>query len=149
MIIHLYRHAYLDDCTRGTLHIQEHEFQTVERPWVPATGGPGGTPYESCIPDGTYRVRGFVRPSGRRVFILSNPQEGVWEQDSERQGVSWGRFLILIHAGNTADDVVGCIAPGMIGYDRAVGNSRAAMTKLLELLEGYEHELVIGPKGAR
>lgn len=149
MIIHLYRHAYLDDCTRGVLHIKGEQFETVERPWVPNREGPGGTPFESCIPDGTYRVRSHTRPSGDKVFILSNPQEGVWEHDVDRQGVEWGRYLILIHVGNTVDDVVGCIAPGLTGADRSVGSSRAAMGRILTLLEGFEHELVIGPKTAR
>ena len=51
----LKRFAYLDECTRGVLHVGNHTFQTIERPWVKNPDGKGGTPFESCIPDGTYR----------------------------------------------------------------------------------------------
>jgi hypothetical protein len=148
MIIVLERFAYLDDCTRGVLHVGNQSFQTIERPWVKNPAGPGGVPFQSCVPDGTYRVRAYTRPSGKKAFILSNPDLGVWEQSEERPNSAWGRYLILIHPGNTVEDVVGCIAPGLTGSDRSVGNSRAAMLKLHELLEGYEHDLAIRPKGA-
>ncbi len=148
MKIILERFAYLNDCTRGVLHVADKAFHTIERPWIKNPAGPGGLPFESCIPDGTYRLRGYTRPSGQEAFILSNPDCGVWEQDAER-GVAWGRYLILIHPGNTVADVVGCIAPGMSGQDRSVGSSRAAMQQLQTLLSGYEHELVICPQGAK
>ena len=147
MNIVLKRFAYLDDCTRGVLHVGNHTFQTIERPWVKNSDGPGGTPFESCIPDGTYRMRAFTRPSGKKAFILSNADHGVFEQQEDMEGAA-GRYLILIHVGNTTADVVGCIAPGLTGADRSVGNSRNAMLKLHELLDGYEHELRIEPKGA-
>ncbi len=147
MNIELERFAYLDDCTRGVLRVGNHSFQTIERPWVRNPDGAGGTPFESCIPDGSYRLRPYTRPSGKKAFILSNPDLGVWEQDGDRIQTSWGRYLILIHPGNTVDDVVGCIAPGLTGSDRSVGSSRAAMLKMLELLEGSEHDLRILPKG--
>lgn len=147
MNIFLDRFAYLEDCTRGELEIKGSTFQTIERPWVPFPDGPGGTPFESCIPDGIYRLRAYTRPSGQKAFILSNSDKGVYEQESDMGG-SPGRYLILIHPGNTTADVVGCIAPGLTGSDRFVGNSRAAMRKLHELLGELEHELRIAPKGA-
>lgn len=148
MIITLERFAYLADCTRGVLIVGNQSFQTVERPWIKNPAGPGGMPFESCVPDGTYRVRAYTRPSGKKAFILSNPDLGVWEQQEDREATSWGRYLILIHVGNTTADVVGCIAPGLTGDDRSVANSRAAMLKLHELLDGGEHELSIYPKSA-
>jgi hypothetical protein len=147
MIIVLERFAYLDDCTRGVLTVGNQSFQTIERPWVKNTDGPGGMPFESCVPDGEYRLRHYTRPSGKKAFILSNSDKGVYEQEADMEGAV-GRYLILIHPGNTTADVVGCIAPGLTGADRSVGNSRAAMLKLHELLEGFEHELAIRPKGA-
>ena len=148
MIIDLERFAYLDECTRGVLHVGNHIiFQTIERPWVKNPDAAGGLPFESCIPDGTYRMRAWTRPSGKKAFILSNADHGVFEQQ-EDMGVTGGRYLILMHVGNTVVDVVGCIAPVLIGSDRAVGNSRKAMLKLHELLDGYEHELRVGPKKA-
>lgn len=148
MIIVLERFAYLADCTRGVLKVGNQSFQTVERPWIKNPAGPGGMPFESCVPDGTYRLRSYTRPSGKKAFILSNPDLGVWEQDEDRDTRGWGRYLCLIHSGNTVADVVGCIAPGLTGDDRSVANSRAAMLKLHELLDGYEHDLAIRPKGA-
>jgi hypothetical protein len=147
MNITLERFAYLDECTRGVLHVGNHTFQTIERPWIKNSDGPGGLPFESCIPDGTYRLRAYTRPSGKKSFILSNSDHGVYEQQEDMGGAT-GRYLILIHVGNTIADVVGCIAPGLTGADRSVGNSRNAMLKLLELLNGGEHELRIAPKGA-
>jgi len=149
MIITLERFAYFEDCTRGKLTIASDEFQTVERPWIKNPLGPGGVPRESCIPDGSYRLRDWVRPSGANVFIFSNPDLGVWEQEADSEGVAWGRFLALMHVGNTVEDVVGCIAPGMSGGVHHVSKSRIAMDRILELLQGSEHELVIVPKRAR
>lgn len=146
MNIVLKRFSYLDDCTRGALHVGTHVFQTIERPWVKNPDGKGGTPFESCIPDGSYRLRAYTRPSGKKAFILSNTDNGVFEQQEDMEGAT-GRYLILIHPGNTVADVVGCIAPGLTGADRSVSNSRNAMLKLHELLDGYEHELRIEPKG--
>lgn len=146
MNITLKRFAYLDDCTRGALHVGNHAFQTIERPWIRNPDGPGGTPFESCVPDGTYSLRSYTRPSGKKAFILSEPEHGVYEQQADMAG-NVGRFLILIHPGNTVDDVVGCIAPGLTGGDHFVRDSRKAMAKIIELLNGQEHVLRIGPKG--
>ena len=144
----LKRFAYLNDCTRGALYVGNEVFQTVERPWIRNPDGAGGLPFESCIPDGTYNLSPYTRPSGKKAFILSNPELGVWQQDEDRTHSEWGRYLVLIHPGNTVEDVVGCIAPGLTGYDKTVGSSRNAMLKLHELLGGGEHELRIAPKGA-
>lgn len=146
MLIELERFAYLTDCTRGVLKIGNNTFQTIERPWIPLPAAAGGTPNESCIPDGEYRLRSFTRPSGKKAFILSNPEQGVYEQAAERPN-GQGRYLILIHPGNTVADVVGCIAPGLTGDEHNVGSSRKAMLRIIELIEGYEHTIRIGPKG--
>lgn len=147
MIINMERFAYLDDCTRGELFIKNYTFQTVEKPWVKNPEAPGGLPFKSCIPDGEYRMRSFTRSSGDKVFILSNPDLGVYEQEFDMPEPGKGRYLILIHPGNSSEDVVGCIAPGMSGDVKNVWNSRKAMASIMELLEGYEHKLKIGPRG--
>ena len=147
MNIRLERFAYLDDCTRGVLHIGNHAFQTIERPWIWNPEGPGGLPFKSCVPDGTYNLRSYTRPSGKKAFILRSEEKGVYETVDDKGGAT-GRYLILIHPGNTVDDVVGCIAPGLTGDDRFVRDSRKAMAKIVELLNGAEHELRIAPKGA-
>lgn len=147
MNVVLKRFAYLDDCTRGVLHVGNHTFQTIERPWVENPEGMGGLPFESCIPDGEYRLRAYTRPSGKKAFILSNADHGVFEQEEDMGGAT-GRYLILMHVGNTIVDIVGCIAPGLTGGMHSVGDSRKAMLKIHELLDGYEHRLRIEPKGA-
>lgn len=147
MIVTLERYAYLEDCTRGEMFIGEHTFQTIERPWVKNPEAAGGLPFKSCVPDGEYRMRSFVRPSGDKVMILSNPDLGVYEQEADMPEPGKGRYLILIHVGNNVEDVVGCIAPGMTGDLKNVWNSRVAMQKVMELLEGYEHKLKIMPRG--
>jgi hypothetical protein len=146
MIVELERFAYLADCTRGVMNIGHQSFQTIERPWVKNNEFAGGLPFESCIPDGTYTLRAYTRPSGKKAFILSNPSLGVFEQKEDRPGDN-GRYLILIHPGNTVADIVGCVAPGMTGGPDHVNNSRAAMAHIVELLNGSEHQLRIFPKG--
>lgn len=143
----LERFSYLDDCTRGILYVGNQSFQTIERPWVRNPEAPGGKPFESCIPDGEYRLQGHTRPSGKKAFILSNEALGVYENQTDLPEEGKGRYLILIHVGNTVSDVVGCIAPGLTGIDRAVLESRKAMLKLHELLNGSEHRIEIRPKG--
>ena len=147
MKIYLRRFAYMDSCTRGQLNVRGNVFETIERPWVRNPKGPGGLPFKSCVQDGSYILRPFTRPSGNKAFILSNPDLGVFEQDDDRKSGEWGRYLILIHSGNTVEDVVGCIAPGMSGVEKAVWESRKAMSKIVGLLQDDEHELVIEPKG--
>ena len=157
MIVTLERYAYLEDCTRGEMFIGEHTFHSLpqvcngtaqlqighrENPEAA-----GGLPFKSCVPDGEYRMRSFVRPSGDKVMILSNPDLGVYEQEADMLEPGKGRYLILIHVGNNVEDVVGCIAPGMTGDLKNVWNSRVAMQKVMELLEGYEHKLKIMPRG--
>lgn len=152
MIIDLKRFAYLEEYTRGVLQIGNSTFQTVERPWVPFPKGPGGLPFESCIPDGDYHLRAFTRPSGQKAYILSNPILGVYESAEELVDGK-GRYLILIHPGNTAADVVGCIAPALHAGSKLgfIGSSRLAMTEIQNLLKMDQteiHTLRISPKGA-
>ena len=139
--------------TEGFLSFGKTILATVERPWIEADT-PGGKPYESCVPDGLYRLRPHTRPDpdptddkpGQSVVALINPDLGVYylEADMPAEG---GRFLVLIHLGNWAHDVVGCIAPGLAKGASSRGpmvkSSRAAMGKLMSYLNGEEAELEI------
>ena len=145
--LHLERFAYTPTETQGRLWGPNGEvFWTIERPWIP---GPyqGGMPFESCIPDGTYELVPHTRPNGDEVVALINPDLGVWYQKEDRPDV-WGRFLVLIHAGNYSHDVVGCVAPGLsrtIHDNRVmVTSSRAAMGQLN--VQSYD-SITIGPVG--
>jgi hypothetical protein len=77
-------------------------------------------PFESCVPDGTYQLLPHVRPDGTAVLALRNPALGVYYTNEERAGRE-GRYLICIHVANWVEQVVGCIAPGMV---RTISNNR-------------------------
>lgn len=106
-------------CTLGVLRIGDQKFQTIERPWMPnLAGGLSGAPFLSCVSPGLYKLERFVRPSGEKVFILSNPQLDVYQRPADipkgREAAS--RYLVLIHTANYVENVVGCIGPGLKRY---------------------------------
>lgn len=105
----LERFAYLPSGTIGELFIPGcQKIFTIERPWL------DNRKRESCIPEGEYALK----PHVGRI------QPAIWVD-----GVP-GRTAILIHVGNTYNDLQGCIAPGLhwrTGDPPAVLNSRAAM----------------------
>lgn len=107
---------------------------TIERPWVEDDDYPGGVPFESCIPDGLYKLVKYTRTTdGSKVVALINPRLGVWFKKSDRPE-DWGRYKCLIHAGNYVENIVGCVAPGrgrtIYNNRRMVTSSRATMRKL-------------------
>jgi hypothetical protein len=99
---------------------------TVERPWA------GNQPRTSCIPEGIYTLRKRTSP------IVDRTSGGKYKQGWEVCDVV-NRSLIMIHAGNTMDDLLGCIAPGtalgMVNGKWAVSSSRPAMDTLMAELE--------------
>lgn len=129
----LQRYNYSDTETEGRLWLSEDEYVfTLERPWV--VGLPGGMPFESCVPDGEYELIPHQRPNGDRVYALRNPDLSVYYTDQERAGRD-GRYLILIHTANWVEEIVGCIAPGLVrtiaSNKRMVRSSRNAMNKIM------------------
>lgn len=130
--LELERFAYTPTETQGRLLGVDGEWMTIERPWIKGPF-PGGMSNESCVPDGEYELVPHTRPDGAEVVALVNPDLGVWYREDDRPD-DWGRFLILIHAGNFVTDVVGCIAPGAtrtIHNNRLmVTNSRASMRQI-------------------
>ena len=99
------------------------KFFTVEKPWE------DNKKNKSCIPDGLYLLEKRVYDKGGYVcFELLDVKD---------------RSHILIHRGNTKNDVSGCIAVGKhLGYVDglwAVTNSRAAFEEIMEELENYEN----------
>lgn len=132
--LHLQRYCYSDTETEGILWLKDGDFlATLERPWI---GGPhGGMPFESCVPDGEYELLRHRRPKGGgEVYALRNPDLGVYYTKQER-GDRDGRYLICIHAANWVEQVVGCIAPGLVRTiaenKRMVRSSRQAMQKIM------------------
>ena len=96
--------------TRGRLSFSANVLYTIERPWIPSA--PGGQPFNSCVPAGDYKLVPFRRPNGDEVVALENHGLGVYLNQTDRPGTV-GRYLILIHSANWADQVNGCIAPGI------------------------------------
>jgi hypothetical protein len=98
-------------------------------------GPKGGLPFTSCVPDGSYELIPHKRPNGDDVYALRNTDLGVYYTPEEK-GSKQGRFLILFHAGNFVEDIVGCIAPGMQRTihenRRMVTSSRVAMRRLMQ-----------------
>lgn len=129
----LKRYNYSDTETEGRLWLgDEQSVFTLERPWLP--GLPGGMPFASCVPDGEYELIPHRRQNGDSVFALRNPACGVYYTEQER-GDRSGRYLILIHSANFVEQVVGCIAPGLVRTiaenKRMVRSSREAMKKIM------------------
>jgi len=148
--LRLTRQLITSACCRGLLEAFDAEgdlalrLYTIEKPWIPnSLGGTAGEPFKSCIGPGTYALAPYVRPNGDKVWVLSNPDLDVFELDTDipLERIGNGRFLILIHAGNRARDVVGCIAPGRNWRTASDGtaivtSSRDAMRDLHGALDG-------------
>ena len=136
----LLREASTDVETMGRLTFNNTTLYTVEQEWRPTA--PGGEPFNSCVPAGRYELRKHVRPNGQTVVALVNPGLGVYYEQMDRPS-RVGRYLILMHPGNTHEDVVGCIAPGLGRSNQMVTNSRDAMKKIMEYIGDEPAELII------
>ena len=136
----------------GFLTVGAKRFATLEEGWRADPQGPGGQRREgilteSCVPDGPYELRPHTSakyPDG--VYALVNETLGVYYQNRP-QGQPWGRQAILIHPGNTIQDIEGCILVGLthgtLEGRQAVLSSRDAFSQLKALLGASRHQLVI------
>tara|TARA_A100001391_G_C4964752_1_gene250966 strand:- start:238 stop:660 length:423 start_codon:yes stop_codon:yes gene_type:complete len=118
----LTRFALFDDRTLGRLTYGNEVFYTVEKPWK------DNEPFVSCIPAGSYTItKGDSPRFGPNTWqVMDVP----------------GRTHILFHVGNTADDVVGCIAVGTSVYGNleGVGRSKPAMARFDAALRSFDAE---------
>jgi len=123
MNIRLVRFCYAPSATMGRLYLPDGRryVYTIERPWL------NNKVSESCIPEGYYRCE---RHNGTKY-------KNTWQVKVP------GRTAICFHAGNTAKDVTGCIAPGMgLGAGLSVYKSGLAMATLkMELPEQFNLEV--------
>tara|TARA_R100001143_G_C3360997_1_gene135680 strand:- start:12755 stop:13237 length:483 start_codon:yes stop_codon:yes gene_type:complete len=143
MLLTLKRFSYSPTETEGILYLPgDVKFATIEQPWVPnPNGAPGGKPFESCVPDGMYKLIPWTRPNGDDVYLMHSVANGVYMLPSDHKEGE-GRNLCLIHKANWAHEIQGCIAPGVSRLPmpvsgvmkQAVGGSGAAMSKLREIL---------------
>lgn len=122
--------------TWGELTIRGEVFATVEQPWA------DNTPFKSCIPDGVYTLEPHESKKYGYTWAMVNKQNRVYHYDDPNAR----RFACLIHSGNFAHQVQGCIALGReIDYIQGylgVTNSRASMDKLRNLLSGVERHTI-------
>jgi hypothetical protein len=133
MLVKLERWAYTKDGVFGTLHVEDLELFTVERPWR------DNIPRESAIPIGEYRiVLGRYNRGGYPAYELLDVP---------------GRSLIKIHRANTMDDLLGCIGLGTdTGYMAhppekpkrwAVMHSRKALHLFMERMDGVQEATLV------
>lgn len=129
-----------DQGTFGTLRLADGtEYVTLELPWR------GNATGASCIPPGTYQVAMRNSPKFGQIYEVQNVP---------------GRTAILIHSGNVAGDeskgynshVEGCILLGLnkgkVGGQKAVQQSRAAITQFNEKMRGQPFTLSVIGAGA-
>lgn len=139
--------------TEGFLSFDKEILATIERPWIPADT-PGGLPFESCVPDGTYTLIPHTRPDPdptddkppQEVVALVNESLGVYYLKDDRPN-DVGRYLVLIHIANWSFNVVGCIGPGLAFGPSAKGpmvkSSAAAVRRVMDYINGDDAELEI------
>lgn len=138
------RRLQLEKCSIGSISRGDRLFTTIERPWKPKSGARGGTPFESCIPFGKYRITPFQSTNFGDVWALSNPSLGVFVHKDNRH-FDTDRYACLIHVANWVEDVVGCIGAGQgLAYDEQrneymVTKSSPAIKELRESMDQYEY----------
>lgn len=129
MRAYLYR-SQRPDCMLGGLSFGAFQCYTLELPWR------NNEPEQSCIPPGVYQCG--LRPSKK----FGNWTGGMVYHIQPVQG----RTDILIHAGNTPADTLGCILVGETWRDdgaTALGNSRRALMALHAFTQGQPFTLTI------
>lgn len=126
-MVRLARELYYGDCTLGKIYLPNGSwFFTLERPWLNNQVG------ISCIPLATYSAVYRQRPSKLYDY---------WLKDVPN------RSYILIHSGNVASQVQGCILLGMqrglMNGKRAVFSSVTAVRKFEEIMGGKPFSLEV------
>ena len=133
LTLDLLRSERIPDGVFGILRLGDLELHTCEEDWN------ANQRRISCIPDGTYTLQ-------RTLYIRHNyPTYEVMDVP--------GRSRILIHPGNTEEDVEGCILVGMrrgfrekkdedtgaLHRKHAVLESRIAFDKFMAAMDGANH----------
>lgn len=150
------RFAYWPDvATLGFLDVGGLRLATLEEPWRPDPDGPGGQRRdgklkESCVPDGRYELVPHDGATHKGVYALVAPTLGVYRWPGDiPANQPWGRSAILIHAGNSTEAIMGCIA---VGLKHEIRNNRPWVTdsaKALDMLRAVlmrdTHTLTIRP----
>ena len=149
----LARFIWMQYHTIGQLVFDDFEIFMLERPWIPAETL-GGQPFISCIPDGEYELRPYIRRNGSQVLSLVNEALSVYFQKTDRPD-DVGRYKNLIHPGNRVSHSEGCLLTGEsweLRPDQSAWVSRSQISKdrLMALLDfNSAHSIVIQPAEAR
>jgi len=139
------RNNFAENYTGGMLTSEyiEQAIYTLEQEWRPDKNHSGGMNSNSCVPNGIYELISFRRQSGIIVPQLVNPNLGVFRFETNLPP-DGGRFLILMHPGNSVQDVVGCIASGTWKREpQFVNDSRDAQAHIMQAFNEGDTELVI------
>lgn len=131
----LERFAYTPQGTFGRLKVGNKEWYTVERPWEE------NKQRISCIPEGVYKLR------QRLSEVVQRTSGGAYARGWEVTNVP-NRTFIMLHVGNTMDDLAGCISPGksltFLKGKWAVASSRVAFDEMMAAMASEEEwELTI------
>lgn len=133
----LQRFAYTPWGTFGRLVYGDFRAFTVERPWA------DNKPRESCIPDGSYTLQWYNSPKFGPTWAVIGDTVSLFPEPGK------ARAAILIHKGNTMDDVIGCIVLGStLGFVNgkwAVLNSTSTVSQFLTITKGKSLKLEITP----
>jgi hypothetical protein len=137
------------DCTLGFLFVGTLQFCTMERPWVPSPLSKGGQKGVSCVPPGLYKLVRHDTEAHPMTWALVNKDLDVVHYPGDSPNPN-ARTAVLIHPGNFAHDLRGCLAPGMRVTTDAQGrymvtDSRRAMKQIQSVLtwtDGHELEIV-------
>lgn len=118
--------------TFGTLTNGDFSCFTCELPFFAGDPSVHNERRTDCIPPGEYKCEVVRSPKFGSVYMV----KGVPD-----------RSHILIHAGNTVDDIEGCIllgtAMGRVKSKKAVLNSRAAIISFMDYMENKPFNLLI------
>ena len=129
----------LERCTLGEMSVYGRVLYTIERPWIADHLYPAGYLGRSCVPLGRYQLIHHNGSIFKNVWALVNEDLHVYHQpaDVPLHKRHFARTAILIHAGNTVANVIGCIAPGTyrtkLGGHHFVGRSKKAIRLLRDI----------------
>lgn len=135
-IIRLRRWAHTPHGVFGTMTFGDFSCFTVERPWV------NNQPRVSCIPDGMYSAIWHNSPRFGRTIAIVGGSVSLSPSPNHQ------RSAILIHQGNTMDELLGCIAVGdslgmvngrwaVLNSVRTLGRFHAAIPQTNSMIDIY------------
>lgn len=125
MDLELQRTSYGAACTEGKMQLGAILLYSMELPWTPEEGFPGGHPDTSCVPSGMYALKLHDTPKHPKTFALVNRDLGVIHEPDP--SFPNARTACLIHVANYPEDLEGCIGLGLSQQYCFIGASAAAM----------------------